>query len=564
MMRYFVVLLAVGSVAAAAPPESDGGGFGVNKGLVLHLTFDQAGKQIVDKSPKKNHAAVHNAKFLAKGKSGGAYSLDGKGDYLRIPNSPSIEIRDAVTTAVWVRLHSFGPKGYANENGYIINKGDDLWWNPAIGLGYSKGSQKPLFHIGSPAARRRGIPNAVGVTKLQIGKWYHLVGTYDGANAKLYVNGKLEKTLPFKGRMRADKAPVLLGGGHLGSGEFRNQFTVDADIDDVMIWNRALSADEVRSIAAGGYVGVPYISRGAKLDRVALKDGNVFKGKITNSTYTVSASYGKIAIPAARVIAMASAGKKGKTLRVVLSDSQVICGTLDDQKLKIDMSGSNLSISFSDVVECGYRITPAKPAALKFEGMMASLKDGSRLLVGDFKTKLQITTDYCKLDILPRRIVEVRPADDKGLRHTVLLAGGSKLSGVLGPKNWEAGLAIGAKRKFPLEKLLALTVRGLKKAKRFGLVEMKMLNGDIIYGKLTAKTVAIRTEFGEVSPDASGIMSIAVNPAVKPPAVMTMWSGAVHRGRLIDKQLPLSLSPNGPTLKISPAGISSITWTVPN
>ena len=157
MMRYFVVLLAVVSVATAAPPESDGGGFGVNKGLVLHLTFDKAGKQIVDKSPKKNHAAVHNAKFLAKGKSGGAYSLDGKGDYLRIPNSPSIEIRDAVTAAVWVRLHSFGPKGYANENGYIINKGDDYWWNPAIGLGYSKGAQTPLFHIGSPAARQTGV-----------------------------------------------------------------------------------------------------------------------------------------------------------------------------------------------------------------------------------------------------------------------------------------------------------------------------------------------------------------------------------------------------------------------
>ena len=248
----------------------------------------------------------------------------------------------------------------------------------------------------------------------------------------------------------------------------------------------------------------------------------------------------------------------------MLSDSQVIVGTLDDQKLQIDMSGSKLSISFGDVVECGYQITPAKPTALKFEGMMASLKDGSRLLVGDFKTKLQITTDYCKLDILPRRIVEVRPTDDKGLKHTVLLAGGSKLSGVLGPKNWEAGLAIGAKRKFHLDKLLALTVRGLKKAKRFGLVEMKMLNGDIIYGKLDAKTVVIRTEFGEVSPDASGIMLIAVNPAVKPPAVMTMWSGAVHRGQLTDKQLPISLSPNGPTMKISPAGISSITWTAPN
>ena len=125
-MRCLVILLASCSPLIAAPPKSVGDGFGVNKGLVLHLTFVKAGKQAIDKSSKKNHAAVHNAKFIAKGKFGGSYSLDGKGDYLRIANSSSIEIRNALTVALWVKLHSFNPKGYANENGYIVNKAIDL------------------------------------------------------------------------------------------------------------------------------------------------------------------------------------------------------------------------------------------------------------------------------------------------------------------------------------------------------------------------------------------------------------------------------------------------------
>jgi len=559
MMRYLVVLLTFCSMVGAAEPA----GFGVNKGLVLHLTFDKAGKQAIDKSPKKNHAKVHNAKFTAKGRFGGAYSLDGKGDYLRIANSPSVEIRNALTVAVWVKLNSFGPKGYANENGYIVNKGDDLWWNPAFALGYAKGPQTARFHVGSPAARKHGVKSVAGVTKLQPGKWYHLAGTYDGAVSRLYINGKLEKSQPFKGLLRNDRSPVLLGGGHLGSGEWGNQFTVDGTIDDVMIWNRALAAHEVRSIATGAPVGVPHISREAKLDHAVLRNGDVFKGKIANKRYVVTTSQGKIEIPASRVVGITATGDESKTLRLVLTDSQVIRGKLEDQKLDIDMSGSKLSISFGDIVECGYRITPAKPSEPKFSGMMVSLRDGQRLLLAEFETKLQIECDYGKADLPAASIVMVSAAGEKRLGHVVSLAGGSRFSGVLAPKRWTVGLQLGGKLEIDGEKLLAMASGGVKPVKPTGGVTMKMLNGDILYGKLTAKAVGIRTEFGEVSPDAAGVKSIVVAPKGKPPAVMTMWSSAVHRGEFLDKQLSLTLSPAGPTVKVSTAKIASITWAPP-
>jgi hypothetical protein len=560
-MRYIVILLTISSLAIAQkPPKPVGGGFGVTRGLVLHLAFDKAGKQILDKSPQKNNATVHNAKFVAKGRVGGAYKLDGRGDYLRIANSASIEVRHAVTVAVWVKLDSFGPKGYANENGYIVNKGDDYWWNPALGLGFSKGGQNALFHVGSPGARRNGIKSVRGVTKLQIGKWYHLAGTYDGKTSSIYVNGKLEKSMPLKGLMRADKAPVLLGGGHLGSGEFGNQFTVTGTIDDVMIWNRALSADEVRSIAVGTPVGVPHISREAKLDRVVLRDGNIFKGEITNKSYVVTTSQGKIEIPAAAVIGLVSEGPKDKTIRLVLNDSQVIRGTLDGQKLTVNMGGSKLNVAFDGVVQCGYRITSVKPSDLNFTGTMASLRDGQRLLLARFDMKLQIKTEYCTTDLPAGSILKVTAADGKRLGHVLTLSNGSKLTGVLVPKTWTAGLTLGGKRKIAWEDVLAMASRGVKPVKPTGGVTIKMYNGDILHGKLTAKAIGIQTEFGEISPDAKSITSIAVDAVAKPLVVMKMRSGAVHRGQFANKQLSLALLAHGPTLKISTAKIASITW----
>ena len=327
-----------------------------------------------------------------------------------------------------------------------------------------------------------------------------------------------------------------------------------------MIWNRALGSGEVKSISLGAPMGVPHIMREVKDDRVLLKDGTVLKGRITNSTYTMTVSGDKIGIPAARVIGM-SAGEKAGTMRVVLTDSQVVVATITGGKLNIDVSGSKLSTAFSDIVQCGYRITPAKGDNLKFEGMMASLKNGSRLLVSEFKTKLHVTTDYCKLEIRRERIVNITPADEKGLTHTILLAGGSKLTGVLGPKNWSAGFVLNKKRSIRLAELSSLTVGGVKQAERFGLVEMKMLNGDVLYGKLDAKGVGLRTGFGEISPQTGAIKSIAVDPAGKPPVVMTMRSDAVYRGELADKHLPLLLWKDGPAAGISPAGVGAITWT---
>ena len=78
---------------------------------------------------------------------------------------------------------------------------------------------------------------------------------------------------------------------------------------------------------------------------------------------------------------------------------------------------------------------------------------------------------------------------------------------------------------------------------------------------VTAKTVKIRTGFGEVSPAAGGIMSSKVDPSAKPPAVMTMWSSAIYRGELVDKHLPLVLWTGASAVRISTADVAAITWT---
>ena len=188
------------------------------------------------------------ARYTPDGKNGGGYGLSGTNEHITVPNSDSREIRDNLTLAVCVNLSTLGPGGYGNEHGYIINKGDDLWWNPAFCLGYSKGGE-PLFHVGNETdPQRGGGKSAISTTKLTPGKWYHLVGVYDGAAVKLYVNGHLEKTEAYSGRLRSDRAPVHLGGGKLFGVDWGNHFTVHGIVDEVKIYDRALTHSEVKQM----------------------------------------------------------------------------------------------------------------------------------------------------------------------------------------------------------------------------------------------------------------------------------------------------------------------------
>lgn len=220
-----------------------------SKGLVLHFSFDEKSDKVSDISGKGNHGAVCEAQYTLQGRFGGAYVLDGSNDHIEIANSDSLEVRKELTVAGWVKLASLGPGGYGNEHGYIVNKGDDLWWNPAFYLGFDKGSGWVLFHVCNESdPQRGGGKTAMGTTKLEPDKWYHLVGTYDGSAVKIYVNGKLEATEKYSGLLRADRAPIHLGGGKLFGTDWGNQFTVNGTIDEVLIWDRALSADEILGV----------------------------------------------------------------------------------------------------------------------------------------------------------------------------------------------------------------------------------------------------------------------------------------------------------------------------
>ncbi|MBN1669717.1 MAG: hypothetical protein JXR37_01710 [Kiritimatiellae bacterium] len=88
----------------------------------------------------------------------------------------------------------------------------------------------------------------VSKTALENGKWYHVAGVYDGRERRIYINGRLDASEPQTGTLAVGNKDF-----HLSAGS--------GCLDEVRIWRRALSAEEVRASMNLGRSGVTALMR---------------------------------------------------------------------------------------------------------------------------------------------------------------------------------------------------------------------------------------------------------------------------------------------------------------
>jgi len=77
----------------------------------------------------------------------------------------------------------------------------------------------------------------------------HIAGTYDGATARLYLDGVEVANAAQSGTFPSDHNPVLLS-GNIDAVSDRAEF-FPGRLDDVMLYRRALGADEIARLHSG-------------------------------------------------------------------------------------------------------------------------------------------------------------------------------------------------------------------------------------------------------------------------------------------------------------------------
>lgn len=184
-----------------------------------------------------SNATVTNngATFDSMGKLGGCYTF-GSGKYMRATPTSSLMQAKAVSVACWVKITSWN-----SSYDCLMSWADGTGWtNSRVTLARNNTSSNLRFTIADGT-------NYAGVnctTTLALNTWYHVVGTYDGSNIKIYINGNLEGTA-------ASTLSIIYAGTFNIGGWSGNNYPINGSLNDIRLYNHCLSQMEVKELAKG-------------------------------------------------------------------------------------------------------------------------------------------------------------------------------------------------------------------------------------------------------------------------------------------------------------------------
>ena len=204
------------------------------RGLVGCWLFNECGGNIVyDLSGYGNHGTLGggtaaSCPIWTASKFGSGLEFDGSNDYVEVAHSASLNITDAITIEVRVKLN-----GYSSDSwGYITCKYTYSTYSLMVGGTTSPGLVR--FHIGTDY-----LESASPYDTLSIDTWYHLVATYNGSSMKLYINGDWNNE-----RDRTGTIPTSTGNLYIGD-RCDHDRHFNGIIAKFFLYNRAFSAEEV-------------------------------------------------------------------------------------------------------------------------------------------------------------------------------------------------------------------------------------------------------------------------------------------------------------------------------
>ncbi len=224
-------LYQIGSQVDITPPFR-------SSGLMGYWPFDEgSGTTAYNSSGNNNNGSWSGATpyYTASAKVGAyAGNFNGSNDIVTLPTGSTQLETPSITVSAWINFTAATSSNYdifQKKRPYGNYRGYELYINL---------SNQAQFDIGNGSAYITGPSSSVSKNT-----WTFIVGSYDGNNINIYVNGTLKSTV-------ANNTGISYSGGsspgtYIGTDSGNaNYFT--GFMDDVRIYNRALSAAEVQAI----------------------------------------------------------------------------------------------------------------------------------------------------------------------------------------------------------------------------------------------------------------------------------------------------------------------------
>ena len=200
----------------------------VDPSLILSFSFDDGnGKIATDGSKYGNNGDLKGDPKWVAGKFEKALEFNGTSDFVEVQHADILTVDKEVTVMAWIKTDRYEVPG-AGYQGIVAKSNDTRSYSL-----YTTSSG--VLHFSTA-----GI-GTVSIKTVPKNEWVHVTAVVVDGKHRYYFNGVLdsESGSGIKLPGLSDKATVVVGKTHEGSREFKGI------IDEVRIWNKALTVDEI-------------------------------------------------------------------------------------------------------------------------------------------------------------------------------------------------------------------------------------------------------------------------------------------------------------------------------
>ena len=294
-----------------------------------------------DESGNGNDGTVNGATLTVdrNGKVNSAYNFEGLNNYIDLLSLNSSKIDGDFTISSWIKIKSFSslyPQIINGENNYVaIHLG---------GTGYLNQLEmfKKLIFYYSPGPNHTKSNN-----ELNLNTYYYITSIRKADSISLYINGLKQNASNFNNSKLATGKHIRIGSYSVSVNSDYNRGDFDGQIDDICIFNRALTEQEIKQLYEGcpkeiatssNFSSVIYTTN-APLNLTATPSGGTFSGEaVTNNAFNPSkAKLGKNHVKYTFKNSTGCADSTNFTM-ILVDTLGNKCSTYDTLKIKVQLT----------------------------------------------------------------------------------------------------------------------------------------------------------------------------------------------------------------------------------
>ncbi len=229
-----------------------------------------------DESGNENHGVAVGGAMLSPDRFGTpdkAYYFDGIDDYIEIASSPTLESPSyEFTFTGWIKINSWDST-FAPFICKSLNNSSEKQYEVLLNESYiGFYTTDPALSFNTPFS-------------FQLYQWYFIAITKTGTDIKIYVNGTLLDSLVMTGSLIQDVNPLTLGINTPGATEF-----LSGSIDDIRIYNRTISEEDIQFLYSENIIPVELISFSADVVDSKVRLNWITSTEVNNKGFEIERS----------------------------------------------------------------------------------------------------------------------------------------------------------------------------------------------------------------------------------------------------------------------------------